>query len=180
MASIASVILPSLAEMFPEHLSARAQASSRTGSPLPPPPQTHPHFGGGGGAWHADLGSFMQMPSWGPHSLSLEHMAPRTHSHSSAGSGSPEMDMDMNMALAEETDLFGMGGDSHSRHSASEARERDADAADGAKKHMCPTCGKRFLRPSSLRIHANTHTGAQRESRLSRISFRDFSDHLAF
>ncbi|CAA7268711.1 unnamed protein product [Cyclocybe aegerita] len=28
------------------------------------------------------------------------------------------------------------------------------------KKHACPTCFKRFNRPSSLRIHVNTHTGA--------------------
>ncbi|KIL56241.1 hypothetical protein M378DRAFT_532189 [Amanita muscaria Koide BX008] len=28
------------------------------------------------------------------------------------------------------------------------------------KKHICPTCSKRFNRPSSLRIHVNTHTGA--------------------
>ncbi|TFK22867.1 hypothetical protein FA15DRAFT_671045 [Coprinopsis marcescibilis] len=28
------------------------------------------------------------------------------------------------------------------------------------KKHVCPTCFKRFNRPSSLRIHVNTHTGA--------------------
>ncbi|KAH6899511.1 hypothetical protein BKA70DRAFT_1437320 [Coprinopsis sp. MPI-PUGE-AT-0042] len=28
------------------------------------------------------------------------------------------------------------------------------------KKHICPTCFKRFNRPSSLRIHVNTHTGA--------------------
>ncbi|KAJ6596185.1 hypothetical protein DFH09DRAFT_905480 [Mycena vulgaris] len=30
----------------------------------------------------------------------------------------------------------------------------------GDKRHPCPSCGKRFNRPSSLRIHANTHTGA--------------------
>jgi len=30
----------------------------------------------------------------------------------------------------------------------------------GGKKHICPTCLKRFNRPSSLRIHVNTHTGA--------------------
>ncbi|KAJ7747434.1 hypothetical protein DFH07DRAFT_747799 [Mycena maculata] len=45
-----------------------------------------------------------------------------------------------------------------------------ADAEDGAdgeegvaeegKKHVCLTCSKRFNRPSSLRIHVNTHTGA--------------------
>ncbi|KAJ3795350.1 hypothetical protein GGU11DRAFT_233218 [Lentinula aff. detonsa] len=28
------------------------------------------------------------------------------------------------------------------------------------KKHVCNTCHKRFNRPSSLRIHMNTHTGA--------------------
>ncbi|KAF9264427.1 hypothetical protein L218DRAFT_862976, partial [Marasmius fiardii PR-910] len=27
------------------------------------------------------------------------------------------------------------------------------------KKHVCPTCSKRFSRPSSLKIHVNTHTG---------------------
>ena len=28
------------------------------------------------------------------------------------------------------------------------------------RKHICPTCFRRFNRPSSLRIHLNTHTGA--------------------
>jgi len=31
------------------------------------------------------------------------------------------------------------------------------------RKHVCPTCFKRFNRPSSLRIHVNTHTGATRK-----------------
>jgi hypothetical protein len=31
------------------------------------------------------------------------------------------------------------------------------------KLHECRHCLKRFNRPSSLRIHANTHTGARRE-----------------
>lgn len=31
------------------------------------------------------------------------------------------------------------------------------------KKHVCSTCFKRFNRPSSLRIHVNTHTGATRK-----------------
>ena len=31
------------------------------------------------------------------------------------------------------------------------------------KVHECPHCSKRFNRPSSLQIHANTHTGARRE-----------------
>lgn len=29
------------------------------------------------------------------------------------------------------------------------------------KKHQCPHCGKRFNRPSSMKIHVNTHTGAK-------------------
>lgn len=29
------------------------------------------------------------------------------------------------------------------------------------KRHQCPHCTKRFNRPSSLRIHVNTHTGAR-------------------
>ncbi|KAJ6539787.1 hypothetical protein DFH09DRAFT_847275, partial [Mycena vulgaris] len=28
------------------------------------------------------------------------------------------------------------------------------------ERHPCPSCRKRFNRPRSLRIHANTHTGA--------------------
>ncbi|KAK0212070.1 hypothetical protein DFS33DRAFT_1228440, partial [Desarmillaria ectypa] len=28
------------------------------------------------------------------------------------------------------------------------------------KKHVCTVCNKGFNRPSSLRIHVNTHTGA--------------------
>ena len=40
-----------------------------------------------------------------------------------------------------------------------EEEERD----DGSeKKHPCPQCGKAFNRPSSLRIHQNTHTGEKR------------------
>jgi hypothetical protein len=33
---------------------------------------------------------------------------------------------------------------------------------DKGKKHECPHCSKRFNRPSSLRIHVNTHTGLKR------------------
>lgn len=37
------------------------------------------------------------------------------------------------------------------------------DGKDG-KRHTCPHCNKRFNRPSSLKIHLNTHTGAKRTS----------------
>ncbi|EAU82265.2 hypothetical protein CC1G_08877 [Coprinopsis cinerea okayama7 len=40
------------------------------------------------------------------------------------------------------------------------SEEEGANEASSGKKHVCPTCFKRFNRPSSLRIHVNTHTGA--------------------
>ncbi|THU99280.1 hypothetical protein K435DRAFT_719909 [Dendrothele bispora CBS 962.96] len=40
-----------------------------------------------------------------------------------------------------------------------EVDEGDDTTADTGKKHRCPRCFKRFNRPSSLRIHENTHTG---------------------
>ncbi|KAJ7736144.1 hypothetical protein B0H16DRAFT_1326654, partial [Mycena metata] len=56
--------------------------------------------------------------------------------------------------------------------SVSGSSESDAENTDGnhnddlgtgreGKRHVCPTCSRRFNRPSSLRIHVNTHTGAQ-------------------
>lgn len=43
--------------------------------------------------------------------------------------------------------------------------EDDGDEGGGERRrHLCPKCGKRFNRPSSLKIHLNTHTGAKRES----------------
>ncbi|KAG7087061.1 hypothetical protein E1B28_013042 [Marasmius oreades] len=33
------------------------------------------------------------------------------------------------------------------------------DRESSEKKHVCPICSKRFSRPSSLKIHVNTHTG---------------------
>jgi hypothetical protein len=44
-------------------------------------------------------------------------------------------------------------------HSDEEGNEEE----NNGKKHVCSTCFKRFNRPSSLRIHVNTHTGATRE-----------------
>lgn len=44
-------------------------------------------------------------------------------------------------------------------HSDEEGNEEE----NTGKKHVCSTCFKRFNRPSSLRIHVNTHTGATRK-----------------
>ncbi|KAI3595098.1 c2h2 conidiation transcription factor [Moniliophthora roreri] len=45
----------------------------------------------------------------------------------------------------------------HSESSTSPPPSSSNESSD--KKHVCPTCSKRFSRPSSLRIHVNTHTG---------------------
>lgn len=44
------------------------------------------------------------------------------------------------------------------------------------RKHVCPTCFKRFNRPSSLRIHVNTHTGATRK--LYSIIYSSFTNDI--
>ena len=49
----------------------------------------------------------------------------------------------------------------------SEGKDEDDAGEDVEKKHFCPHCGKAFNRPSSLRIHQNTHTGEKRTSSLS-------------
>ncbi|KAJ7175039.1 hypothetical protein C8R43DRAFT_1230551 [Mycena crocata] len=41
-----------------------------------------------------------------------------------------------------------------------DADDGESIGAGEPKRHVCTTCGKRFNRPSSLQIHANTHTGA--------------------
>ena len=45
----------------------------------------------------------------------------------------------------------------------------DAYPHEKGKKHKCHICSKRFNRPSSLRIHVNTHTGATRMDNSSLI-----------
>ena len=45
-----------------------------------------------------------------------------------------------------------------------EASDEEGPGGGAGKKHICPTCLKRFNRPSSLRIHVNTHTGATRKN----------------
>lgn len=43
----------------------------------------------------------------------------------------------------------------------------DGEGGEGGgekRRHECVKCGKKFNRPSSLKIHLNTHTGAKRKS----------------
>jgi uncharacterized Zn-finger protein len=58
--------------------------------------------------------------------------------------------------------------------SASEGEDDDSNGARAParrrrpeeRRHQCAECAKRFSRPSSLRIHAHTHTGSKRTSAL--------------
>ena len=52
---------------------------------------------------------------------------------------------------------------SSNKQSPSDEASDEEPGETAGKKHICPTCLKRFNRPSSLRIHVNTHTGATRK-----------------
>ncbi|KAJ7617780.1 hypothetical protein FB45DRAFT_214623 [Roridomyces roridus] len=51
-------------------------------------------------------------------------------------------------------------GDNDNDFNEEQPEEDGVEGSAGARKHVCHTCGKRFNRPSSLKIHVNTHTGA--------------------
>ncbi|KAF7332911.1 hypothetical protein MVEN_02396900 [Mycena venus] len=128
------VVLPSLAEMFPEHIIPRD--APRFGFPsnpnhLVPHPTPSPFFA----------------PPPGPScSFVVLRNNPRTSSLERVPSRLPSSD-------------FGDGD--ASEETASVEEDDDWYSGSGDKRHMCRICRKRFNRPSSLRIHVNTHTGAQ-------------------
>ena len=45
----------------------------------------------------------------------------------------------------------------------SDSDDEDLSASNSGKRHICSICLKRFNRPSSLKIHVNTHTGVTRK-----------------
>ncbi|KAJ7908497.1 hypothetical protein B0H13DRAFT_2661976 [Mycena leptocephala] len=171
--SSATVVLPSIHEMFPEHLMHRTVPRARARpapSPAPgpmfprshyvpsPPPPPHPSF------------SFDVLKS-DPRAPSLQHIASsrptpthtpahhrrqalpavRTHTHTSPPSASRDAHRAHSSSGSSDGDIDMEDAD---------ALEEGEDGAEEGKKHVCPTCAKRFNRPSSLRIHVNTHTGA--------------------
>ncbi|KAJ7747430.1 hypothetical protein DFH07DRAFT_831068 [Mycena maculata] len=150
--SCSSIVLPSIHEIFPEHLMPRSASRPRA-APMPAPtagvlPRSHFVQPRGGQAFSFDV-----LRS-DPRGASLQHIASRR-------------------PPGRRSDLPAVRTGPSSGHSSSGSSDGDAemeDAEDGAdgeegvteegKKHVCPTCSKRFNRPSSLRIHVNTHTGA--------------------
>ncbi|KAF7332907.1 hypothetical protein MVEN_02396200 [Mycena venus] len=162
------VKLPSIHEMFPEHLVPRAAAARPRASstralanvnpsprnqfvppPAAPPQQVYPSFSfevlksdpRSSSLWSTSRRAAQALRradlfrAWGLPPILRAH-APPALITSSEGDG--EMDVD-----GEE----GEDGEGF-------------EFAEEGKKHICPTCSKRFNRPSSLRIHVNTHTGA--------------------
>ncbi|KAF7318560.1 hypothetical protein HMN09_00366300 [Mycena chlorophos] len=152
-----TVVLPSIHEMFPDYLlaakppSASAPAAS-TAAPQPPPPA--PFLGGLPPRNH-------YLPAPMPPPLTLR-FAFDAHPPSS----SPTL---LRSPTSTGSTVADGDRDGDSAESASDGQlsnEDDDDDEDGSssptstRKHICPQCGKRFNRPSSLRIHVNTHTGA--------------------
>ncbi|KAJ7062643.1 hypothetical protein C8F01DRAFT_1134795 [Mycena amicta] len=158
MAPTSMVVLPSIHEMFPEHLLDANYGSTQNNSPfahgrnhltvpLPAPTALPLHF--------FDARFHPGMHQTASYSSSIPYPAPWPPTTNQ----SPAADVDED----EETEL------------ASDGMTNDDDDADGdyqpgshvgsstnksTRNHVCSQCGKRFNRPSSVRIHANMHTGA--------------------
>ncbi|SJL17178.1 uncharacterized protein ARMOST_20723 [Armillaria ostoyae] len=123
-----AVSLPSIHEMFPEHL-LRLPPPMRHPPPTliisqarhSPPSNREPQY------------SFNVLRSE-PASVSLEHIT-------------------SSVSL-----LYQLQSPRRRDSRALSSNEDDDEKGDG--KHVCQTCNKSFNRPSSLRIHVNTHTGA--------------------
>ncbi|KAI4519284.1 regulator of mushroom formation [Schizophyllum commune Loenen D] len=95
------------------------------------------------------------------HGYSLRSAARPTRSHSEDYPEEPRRDAGCSSMI------FSVSGytarDSPSaghREDGISASDEEDGGGDSTKKHVCTTCNKRFNRPSSLRIHLNTHTGA--------------------
>ncbi|KAJ7603885.1 hypothetical protein DFH06DRAFT_1255958 [Mycena polygramma] len=145
-----SIVLPSIQDMFPEHLMSLSAPRPRHGRSfsrsyyVPQPPTPAPHSGFSFDVLKSDpRGSSLQhIASSRPNPLPLcTQPLPRVTSRAHSSSGSSDDD------VAAEMD----GDDDEDGTSAS---------VEEVKRHICTTCGKRFNRPSSLRIHSNTHSGA--------------------
>ncbi|KAJ7062561.1 hypothetical protein C8F01DRAFT_1134562, partial [Mycena amicta] len=167
--SSTSIVLPSIHEMFPEHLMHIAHPHPRSGSGFPahhhhrlPAPRVAPKPKPYARPESSHTYSFDVLKS-DPLSSSLAHVgssrpwppsrAPsrgsssRSHSPSHSEGTVDEVD-----SLKDDDETQDVGNE--------EDKSRVGSSSASARKHVCPTCQKHFNRPSSLRIHVNTHTGA--------------------
>ncbi|KAJ7908518.1 hypothetical protein B0H13DRAFT_2331387 [Mycena leptocephala] len=139
------LVFPSLHEMFPEHIAHPAAAFCH--NQCVPRESVHAH---------APPSPLAPGPGHQFSSFDLLHARPRELSFDDiasvrrAGSRAASDDAD---SVDLDADGHGRGGDAG-----------DADCqwhGDSDKRHVCKTCGKGFNPPSSLKIHANKHSGAQ-------------------
>ncbi|KAF7331344.1 C2h2 conidiation transcription factor [Mycena kentingensis (nom. inval.)] len=149
---MSAVVLPSIHEMFPEHLMhahphrhsaplhhprltsvpAHRYDAKPYARPVPVPRTTSsPYPALLINAPHASPSPNVKAPSRRPQS-------PRSTSSSGSRPQSPSSDGDED----------------------SVCRSNLGSRGPSSRKHLCGTCGKQFNRPSSLKIHENTHTGA--------------------
>lgn len=129
---MATVSLPSIHEMFPEHL-LRVAPEARVKGTAPPTLIPARRLERSGQPQGYSFGVLRSDPA----SSSLTHIA------SSAT-------LPYQPAATEAA----------ARATVSVISDGEDDGIGLGKKHVCKTCNKRFNRPSSLRIHINTHTGA--------------------
>ncbi|KAF7318561.1 hypothetical protein HMN09_00366400 [Mycena chlorophos] len=173
-----AVVLPSIHEMFPDFLLSPSPAAyeSKTTIPTPflggpglpprnhylpnamPPPLTRPF------AFDSRSGS-----QWHPAQAERPWLS-STSLSSSPPSGSPTSSSTLLRSPTSMEVTVINGHDAESRSSSAsdgqdvdmedDDEDGDDDGNPSTRKHACPQCAKRFNRPSSLRIHVNTHTGA--------------------
>ncbi|KAJ7021027.1 hypothetical protein C8F04DRAFT_1142144 [Mycena alexandri] len=135
------VVLPGIRDIFPEHLGPR-RASIRINTRDPP--------------------ASISDPALSPPSFSFDvlrrdpHTAPLHILSSRPGLlRPPQRPVLLTQGIAR-ADSMSMSSDGDA-----DADEEQSEGHVGqSKKHVCPTCRKPFNRPSSLRIHINSHTGA--------------------
>ncbi|KAJ6476497.1 hypothetical protein C8R47DRAFT_659994 [Mycena vitilis] len=152
-----AVVLPSIHEMFPEHLMG-----------CPAYPRTAPFHAAASGFAQSEHIPTPPTPLTVPPSFSFDVLKsnPRgtslTHIASSRPTSRPTVNVNVNLTARSMHSASG-SSDGDEMDLDVEDEEGDADEGEGewdGKKHVCPNCAKRFNRPSSLRIHVNTHTGA--------------------
>ncbi|KAF7331336.1 C2h2 conidiation transcription factor [Mycena kentingensis (nom. inval.)] len=147
---MSAVVLPSIHEMFPEHLM-HAHPHGHSAPLHHPRPTSVPAYRHDAKPYARPVPRSTSSPYPAllinaPHSSpspnvkapSRRPQSPRSTSSSGSRSQSPSSDVDEDAVC----------------------RSNLGSRGPSSRKHLCGTCGKQFNRPSSLKIHENTHTGA--------------------